>query len=100
MRLGEIASCVYAGQPADALWMIGVTGTNGKTSCSHWIAQALTRTRRPHCGDRHAGQRLSRGACKRLTNTTPDALALHARLAQLLDAGAQRGRDGSLVARA
>jgi len=30
---GEIAAAI-AGHPASALWMIGVTGTNGNTSCS------------------------------------------------------------------
>jgi UDP-N-acetylmuramoyl-L-alanyl-D-glutamate--2,6-diaminopimelate ligase len=29
------------GNPSEALWMIGITGTNGKTSCSHWLASAL-----------------------------------------------------------
>ncbi len=40
-NIGVIAAKVY-GYPSEHLWMIGVTGTNGKTSCSHWIAQALT----------------------------------------------------------
>ena len=40
-RAGEIASRVY-GRPSAKLWMIGVTGTNGKTSCSHWIAATFT----------------------------------------------------------
>lgn len=31
---GEIAAQVY-GQPSQKLWMVGITGTNGKTSCSH-----------------------------------------------------------------
>ena len=39
-RCGEVASSFY-GQPSQRLWMIGVTGTNGKTSCSHWLAQTL-----------------------------------------------------------
>ena len=38
-RLGAIADLIY-GHPSSHLWMVGVTGTNGKTSCSHWIAQA------------------------------------------------------------
>ena len=42
--------------------MVGVTGTNGKTSCSHWIAQALTRRRPALRRDRHARQRLARQA--------------------------------------
>jgi len=38
---GEIAHEVY-GRPSEKLWLAGVTGTNGKTSCSLWIAQALS----------------------------------------------------------
>ena len=47
-NVGTIASAVY-GHPSATLWMIGVTGTNGKTSSAHFIAQALSR-----CGRRTA----------------------------------------------
>jgi len=40
-QAGLLADEFY-GHPSRQLWMIGVTGTNGKTSCSHWLAQALT----------------------------------------------------------
>lgn len=30
------------GQPSEHLWVCGITGTNGKTSVSQWIAQALS----------------------------------------------------------
>ncbi len=39
---GPIASAFYGG-PADAMLVIAVTGTNGKTSCTQWIGQALSR---------------------------------------------------------
>ena len=39
-RAGELAAEFY-GRPSESLWMCGVTGTNGKTSCSQWIAAAL-----------------------------------------------------------
>ncbi|HET9763713.1 MAG TPA: Mur ligase domain-containing protein, partial [Casimicrobiaceae bacterium] len=39
-RISEIAGHVY-GNPSESLWMAGVTGTNGKTSVSQWIAAAL-----------------------------------------------------------
>ncbi|TMH53896.1 MAG: UDP-N-acetylmuramoyl-L-alanyl-D-glutamate--2,6-diaminopimelate ligase, partial [Betaproteobacteria bacterium] len=39
-RLGSIADVVY-GHPSRELWVVGVTGTNGKTSCAHWIAAGL-----------------------------------------------------------
>ena len=85
-RLGFIAAAVY-GQPSRALWMIGVTGTNGKTSCSHWTAQALAR-----CGRRAAVVgTLGNGfvdALQPSSNTTPDACVLHALLAKLMRDGA------------
>jgi len=40
-RIGEIAAHVY-GEPSRALHMVGITGTNGKTSVAHWVAQAFT----------------------------------------------------------
>ena len=36
-HLSEIAGCFY-GKPTEKMKVIGVTGTNGKTSCSHLIA--------------------------------------------------------------
>ncbi|MGH8660905.1 MAG: UDP-N-acetylmuramoyl-L-alanyl-D-glutamate--2,6-diaminopimelate ligase [Burkholderiales bacterium] len=84
---GEIASRLH-GRPSRRLRVIGVTGTNGKTTCSQWIAQALTR-----CGRRCAvigtlGHGL-RAPLKPLANTTPDALWLHAQLAEFARRGAQ-----------
>lgn len=38
---GVIASAWY-GEPSTAMTVIGVTGTNGKTSLTQWIAQALS----------------------------------------------------------
>ncbi len=38
---GEIASSYY-GQPSHALEVVAVTGTNGKTSSTWWLAQALS----------------------------------------------------------
>ena len=86
-RAGIIASRVY-GEPSARLWMIGVTGTNGKTTCSQWIAQALN-----HCGTRSAvigtlGYGLRR-TLHPLVNTTPDAVWLHAQLANFLRRGAR-----------
>jgi UDP-N-acetylmuramoyl-L-alanyl-D-glutamate--2,6-diaminopimelate ligase len=84
---GEIASRVY-GYPSRRLSVIGVTGTNGKTTCSQWIAQALARSGR-RCaviGTLGYGLRLP---LKPLVNTTPDALWLHAQLADFARRGAQ-----------
>ena len=86
-RLGTIADFLY-GSPSRQLWMVGVTGTNGKTSCAHWIAQA-----HDACGRRAAilgtlGNGLV-GGVARSTHTTPDAAVLHELLAQFRAAGAQ-----------
>ena len=84
---GEIASRLH-GRPSRRLWMVGITGTNGKTTCSQWVAQALS----------HSGRRtavigtLGYGfapALRTLANTTPDAIWLHARLAELARGGAR-----------
>jgi UDP-N-acetylmuramoyl-L-alanyl-D-glutamate--2,6-diaminopimelate ligase len=41
-QAGSIAKFWY-GQPDQSLFSVAVTGTNGKTSCTQWIAQALSR---------------------------------------------------------
>jgi UDP-N-acetylmuramoyl-L-alanyl-D-glutamate--2,6-diaminopimelate ligase len=84
---GEIASDFYA-NPSAKLWMVGVTGTNGKTSCSHWIAQSLSRLGR-RCGVIGTLGSGSPGKLEPLANTTPDALWLHARLREFLKQRAQ-----------
>jgi UDP-N-acetylmuramoyl-L-alanyl-D-glutamate--2,6-diaminopimelate ligase len=38
-KLGGIAHDFY-GKPSQHCMLVGITGTNGKTSCSHWLAQA------------------------------------------------------------
>ncbi|TDV34981.1 UDP-N-acetylmuramoylalanyl-D-glutamate--2,6-diaminopimelate ligase [Paraburkholderia caballeronis] len=84
---GEIASGWY-GDPSDALLVVGVTGTNGKTSCSQWIAAALTGLGK-RCaiigtlGTGLPGQLVHTGF------TTPDAPQLQRSLMQLHKAGAQ-----------
>jgi UDP-N-acetylmuramoyl-L-alanyl-D-glutamate--2,6-diaminopimelate ligase len=85
-KAGELADAVY-GRPSERLHVVGVTGTNGKTSTSHWIAQAL--------GD--AGKRcaligtLGNGFAGELqpgANTTPDAISVHGLFAEYLKRGA------------
>lgn len=40
---GPLAALWY-GEPSVGMTMFGVTGTNGKTSCSQWLAQLLSKT--------------------------------------------------------
>jgi UDP-N-acetylmuramoyl-L-alanyl-D-glutamate--2,6-diaminopimelate ligase len=84
---GEIASRVY-GDPSSRLKVVGITGTNGKTTCSQWIAQALTRAGRRCAVIGTLGYGL-RPPLKPTANTTPDALWLHAQLADFARRGAQ-----------
>ncbi len=89
-QAGVIASEVY-GKPSAKLWAIGVTGTNGKTSCSQWIAQSLTRAKRKCAviGTLGSGFPGRLDASVHTINTTPDAVTLHARLRAMVRAGAR-----------
>lgn len=85
-HLGEIAMRFF-GQPSQAMTLIGVTGTNGKTSTVQLLAQALTRLghRSATIGTLGAG---IHGALQSGERTTPDVISVHALLAQFRDAGA------------
>jgi UDP-N-acetylmuramoyl-L-alanyl-D-glutamate--2,6-diaminopimelate ligase len=63
--------------------MIGITGTNGKTSCSHWIAQSLARLD-SRCGVIGTLGSGLPGKLDPLGNTTPDAVWLHGRLREFV----------------
>lgn len=79
LQAGNIASQFY-NNPSEKLWMIGVTGTNGKTSISQWLSQCFN-----HLGNKTAViGTLGNGLPNQLsptTNTTPDAVLLHEMLA-------------------
>lgn len=83
---GEVADAFY-GQPSSKLWMIGVTGTNGKTSCSHWMSQAFTALGRKTAAVGTLGNGFP-GALSDAVNTTPDPILLHGMLADYLAQGA------------
>jgi UDP-N-acetylmuramoyl-L-alanyl-D-glutamate--2,6-diaminopimelate ligase len=86
-RISEIAGHVY-GNPSDSLWMAGVTGTNGKTSVSQWIAAALDRTGRRSAVIGTLGNGLV-GERAEAKNTTPDPIVLQRLLADYLRRGAR-----------
>jgi UDP-N-acetylmuramoyl-L-alanyl-D-glutamate--2,6-diaminopimelate ligase len=87
LALGAIADHVY-GHPSRELWMVGVTGTNGKTSCAHWIAAGLDAAGRRSALLGTLGNGMW-GALQPATNTTPDAAELHETLRALKSAGAE-----------
>jgi UDP-N-acetylmuramoyl-L-alanyl-D-glutamate--2,6-diaminopimelate ligase len=86
-RLGMIADFVY-GHPSRELWMVGVTGTNGKTSSAHWTAQSLQTAGRRTAVLGTLGNGLL-GEVSPAANTTPDAALLHELLADFKAAGAE-----------
>jgi UDP-N-acetylmuramoyl-L-alanyl-D-glutamate--2,6-diaminopimelate ligase len=75
--------------PSKNLNVIGVTGTNGKTSITQWLSQALDDEshRTAVLGTLGTG---FPGALVQTGYTTPDAPLLQTQLKELLDAGAQQ----------
>jgi UDP-N-acetylmuramoyl-L-alanyl-D-glutamate--2,6-diaminopimelate ligase len=84
---GKLAHEFY-GRPSEALWVCGVTGTNGKTSCSQWIAGALSAhgAKSAVVGTLGAG---FPGALVEAVNTTPDALEIHRMMKEFRVQGAK-----------
>jgi UDP-N-acetylmuramoyl-L-alanyl-D-glutamate--2,6-diaminopimelate ligase len=86
-RLGDMADRFHA-RPSRQMAVVGVTGTNGKTSTVQLLAQAwhLRGTRCGTVGTLGAGMY---GHATATGFTTPLVLQLHALLAQMRDAGAR-----------
>ena len=83
-QVGEIAARFYD-RPAEAMRVIGITGTNGKTSCVQLLAQALTFLghRAATIGTLGAGLH---GKLREGERTTPDAISVQGLLADFRDA--------------
>lgn len=86
-KVAHLAAIFYQ-HPSVAMTIIAVTGTNGKTSVTQYIAQVLENAGQP-CGV------IGTLGCGRLTDlehsgmTTPDPVALQAVLAEMRDAEIQ-----------
>lgn len=82
---GQIASQYY-GFPSEKLWVIGTTGTNGKTTCSHWIAQAFNALNKKTAVIGTVGNGILNSAVglKNANHTTPDCIVLQETLAKYL----------------
>lgn len=74
MKLAEIASHFY-GNPSDKLTVIGVTGTNGKTTVAYQLAQSISLLGKTSAYVGTLGEGKI-GELKSIDNTTPDALCL------------------------
>jgi UDP-N-acetylmuramoyl-L-alanyl-D-glutamate--2,6-diaminopimelate ligase len=91
MAAGRIANAWY-GKPDGAMFTVAVTGTNGKTSCSQWLARALSLQGEPAAAIGTLGAGVYKnGMAGEFTvtgYTTPDAVLLQRELAACRDAGA------------
>ena len=84
--VGEIGARFH-GRPAEDLRVVGITGTDGKSSCSHFLAQALARAG-VRCGIIGTlGYGISPDALEPASHTTPDALRVQGLLAAFRGAG-------------
>jgi UDP-N-acetylmuramoyl-L-alanyl-D-glutamate--2,6-diaminopimelate ligase len=88
---GPIAHSFY-GMPDAAMFTVGVTGTNGKTSCAVWLGQAMARLGSPTAVIGTLGVGLFRGRTEPEFDvtgyTTPDCVLLAGKMAAMRDAGA------------
>jgi UDP-N-acetylmuramoyl-L-alanyl-D-glutamate--2,6-diaminopimelate ligase len=85
VQLGAIADRFFD-EPSRAVRVLGVTGTNGKTTTAHVIAAALQQLgeQSAYAGTLGVGQI---GALRPSLYTTPDCITVHRELAELRDAG-------------
>lgn len=83
---GHIAARFY-GDPSKLMPVIGITGTNGKTSCSHFIAELSSyfQTKTAIMGTLGNG---FLGKLETTSHTTVDAIEVQKTLANLLNSGA------------
>ena len=82
-----LCAAVWYGTPAGKLTVVGVTGTNGKTTTTYLIKQLLERTKGAKVGLIGTNQNLISDKTIPTDRTTPDALTVQRLLAQMVDAG-------------
>ena len=85
-QLGVIAARLF-GEPGKSMTVTGITGTNGKTSTSWFLCDALNAVGRPCALIGTLGLRFA-GALQDVGHTTPDPITLQRALARFRDQGA------------
>jgi len=90
--LGRAAALVH-GDPAAGMFIVGITGTNGKTTTAHFLGQMLEHAGRRPAVFGTAGHRLAGGETVASTHTTPDGTEL----ARLLARHAAGGGDALVL---
>lgn len=86
-QLGPLAARFY-NYPSRYLPVVGITGTNGKTSCTHFLADCLQQLQKP-CGVIGTLGNGFYGHLQQGQLTTPDAIELQRLLANFRDKQAQ-----------
>ncbi|HRP97146.1 MAG TPA: UDP-N-acetylmuramoyl-L-alanyl-D-glutamate--2,6-diaminopimelate ligase [Rhodocyclaceae bacterium] len=86
-ELGGYLAHEIHGRPSASLWAVGVTGTNGKTTVSQWLARAMAELG-VRCGVIGTLGSGYPDALVDALNTTPDALEVHRLLAGFVADGA------------
>jgi UDP-N-acetylmuramoyl-L-alanyl-D-glutamate--2,6-diaminopimelate ligase len=76
----------FQGDPSRDLQMVGVTGTNGKTTTAFLIREVLERARTA-CGLLGTVKQVVGGVEEEVERTTPEAIDLQATLRRMLEAG-------------
>ncbi len=84
---GKIATTFY-GNPSQQLRLVGVTGTNGKTTIATLLYE-LFKEMGHKCGLLSTVCNYIDGKAYPSTHTTPDAISLNSLLAQMVDAGCE-----------
>ncbi|MCR5662597.1 MAG: UDP-N-acetylmuramoyl-L-alanyl-D-glutamate--2,6-diaminopimelate ligase [bacterium] len=85
-RALALLSAAILGNPANYLTLVGITGTNGKTTTAY-LVEAVLKAAEKNPGllgtiEAHIG-----GETRKLSNTTPESLDLHKMFAEMRDAG-------------
>ena len=86
LALAEV-SCVWFGHPSRELTMIGVTGTNGKTTVTTLLKHVLEQTLGAKVGLIGTNANLIGDEVLHTDRTTPDAYSLQELLRRMADAG-------------
>jgi UDP-N-acetylmuramoyl-L-alanyl-D-glutamate--2,6-diaminopimelate ligase len=83
--MGYFASAFY-GSPSENLRLVGVTGTNGKTTCTTMLYNLFTSLGH-HCGLISTVEYIIAGKKYTSSHTTPDPIRLNAMMAEMIEAG-------------
>ena len=79
-------AAAFHGDPTAELRMVGITGTNGKTTTAFLVRHLLEAAGR-RCGLLGTVQRVVGGEVEEVERTTPEAIDLQATFARMLEAG-------------